>query len=284
MIRGISTHLFVAARLSLEQLKATASAGFDRIELFALKPHFDYQNRQLTSEIAAWFADQGPLLHSIHTPFCLDYQARGAGWLSIADPQRLKREKAIDEIKWALEFAEKTPLPYAVVHMGSGEDLYTLRHLDAVYYSLETLIPFARDRGVRLVLENIPNPLSSIEKMVRFLEESQLQQVGICFDSGHSNLQQDPAQEVESGGSRILTTHLHDNHGQKDEHLMPFHGSIAWPRLLEAFWKMNYQGALLLELKAGARDPFDVLKLASDCFDRFNRCHDELVQLESQEQ
>src|SRR5206468_12398666 len=57
MIRGISTHLFAARRLNFEQLEAAVSSGFERIEIFALKPHFDYQNKQLTSEIASWFSD-----------------------------------------------------------------------------------------------------------------------------------------------------------------------------------------------------------------------------------
>jgi sugar phosphate isomerase/epimerase len=285
MIRGISTHLFAAARLNLEQLEAAVSSGFERIEIFALKPHFDHQNKQLTSEITSWFSDHDGLLHSIHTPFSTDYQAGGgSGWLSIGDPEKFKREKALDEIRWALELAEKIPFPYAIVHMGSPDDPCTVRHLEAIYYSLEILIPFARDRGVRLALENIPSPLSAMEKILRFLEEAQLADVGICFDSGHSNLLASPAEEIERAGSKIVTTHLHDNHGQKDEHLLPFEGSISWPRVLESFDKINYRGCLLLELKAGNRDPFEVLKLAFQSFDRFKKCLEELAEMKSREE
>jgi sugar phosphate isomerase/epimerase len=285
MIRGISTHLFAAGRLDLEQLEAVVSSSFERIEIFALKPHFDYQNRQVTSKIASWFSDHGHLLHSIHTPFSTDYQARERlGWLSISDLEKSKREKALDEIRWALELAEKIPLPYAIVHMGSPDDPYTLKHLDAIYYSLEILIPFARDRGVCLALENIPNQLSPIDKILHFLDETQLAEVGICFDSGHSNLLSSPAEEIEMAGKRIVTTHLHDNHGQKDEHLLPFEGSISWPGVLESFNKINYQGCLLFELKAGNRDPFDVLKSAFQSFDRLQRCQDELAEMKSREE
>ena len=282
MIRGISTHLFAAGQLTLEQLEAVAAVGFERIEIFALKPHFDYQNRQLSSEIAAWFTDQGPLLHSIHTPFCADYQAReSAGWLSIGDPEKLKREKALDEIRWALEWAENIPFHYAIVHMGSPDDPYTPKHLDAIYYSLELLIPFARDRGVCLALENIPNQLSPLEKMLRFLKESQLKDVRICFDSGHSNLLASPADEIELARDAIVTTHLHDNHGHKDEHLLPFQGSIQWPKVLEAFDKIDYRGCLLLELKAESHDPMEILKSAFQTFDRFKKCQEELAEMKS---
>ena len=53
---------------------------------------------------------------------------------------------------------------------------------------LETLLPFAAARGVRLALENIPNELSPVERIRHFLEDAQLPEVGICFDSGHSHL------------------------------------------------------------------------------------------------
>ena len=32
---------------------------------------------------------------------------------------------------------------------------------------------------------------------------------------------------------RIVTTHVHDNHGEKDEHLLPFEGSIDWDATLK---------------------------------------------------
>lgn len=285
MIRGISTHLFAPGKLKLEQLEAIVSGGFERIEIFALKPHFDYRNRRFTSDIASWFSDHDSLLHSIHTPFCLDYQARGAsGWLSIGDPETQKREKAVDEIRWALELAERVPFRYAVVHMGSPDDTYTLKHLDAIYYSLETVLPFAKDRGVQVALENIPNQLSPVEKMLRFLDETQLRDVRICFDSGHSNLLGDPVEEISTAGKHIVTTHLHDNHGQKDEHLLPFEGSIPWPKVLESFDRIDYQGCLLFELKAGKRESLTVLQLALQAFDRFRKCQEELAEMKSREE
>jgi sugar phosphate isomerase/epimerase len=31
----------------------------------------------------------------------------------------------------------------------------------------------------------------------------------------------------------IASTHIHDNHGEKDEHLAPYDGSIDWPASLK---------------------------------------------------
>ena len=283
MIKGLSTHLFAAQKLTIGRLESIISSGFERVEIFAVKPHLDYQNKSIVSGLASWFADHSPLLHSIHTPFCMDYQARQRVWLSIAELEKLKRERAVDEIRRALELAEKVSFPFAIVHMGTPDDPYTFKHLDAVYYSLETLIPFARDRGVTLALENIPNQLSLLERILRFLEETRLTGIGVCFDSGHSNLLANPCEEIETAKGWVVTTHLHDNGGRKDEHLLPFEGSIEWPKVLKSFDKIHYQGCLLLELNSRDADPLQLLKSAIQTFDRFEECQEELAEAKSRE-
>lgn len=284
MKKGLSTYLFVDERLALEQLKAVQAHGFDALEIFALRPHFDYRDKKLTSDLASWLTDQNGFLQSLHTPFSRDYQARFSHpWLSIGEPERIRREQAVDEIRRALEFAEKVAFPLAVVHMGAPEDDLSPRRLDAIYYSLETLIPFARDRGVRLALENIPNRLSRLAQMRRFVEEAGLREVGICFDVGHAHLASDPASEINDGGPWIVSTHVHDNDGKADEHLLPFEGGIEWPRVLEAFESIQYQGNWVVELKKRNRTAAEVLKLAGQCFDRFKKCQEELLAVRSRE-
>jgi len=285
MKQGLSTHFFVEETLGVERLKEIRASGFDTLEIFAVKPHFDYQNKKLTAGLSSWLRDQGNFLQSLHTPFCMDYQARSSReWLSIADTERLRREKAVDEIRRALEFSEKVSFALAIVHMGAPEDRFSPRHLDAAYYSLETLVPFAEARGVKVALENIPNELSTVERMRRFLEDAQLKQVGICFDSGHSHLHADPQGEIRDGEAWIVATHLHDNHRKKDEHLLPFDGSIDWSKVLEAFDAIQYSGSLTLELKAWGRPPESMLKLAQERFDRLRTCQEELLEIKAREE
>ena len=284
MQKGISTHLFLKEPLTIKHLKMGRASGFDKIELFALRPHFDYRNKLSTESIASWLVDHESVLISIHTPFCLDYQVSGnPEWLSISAPEKAIRQRALDEIRWALEFAELVPGPMAVVHMGIPEEPFNLRHMKATYHSLEALLPFSRSLGVKIVLENIPNALSIIATMRKFLEQSQLVDVGICFDSGHSNLNGDPTDEIKEGGSLILTTHLHDNHGLRDEHLLPFEGNIDWIRVLEALMSNGYTGTYLLEVKENGQPLEAILMRAVAVFDRFQRCEEELLQLKTRE-
>ncbi len=48
----------------------------------------------------------------------------------------------------------------------------------------------------------------------------------------------------------LITTHVHDNRGRTDDHLLPFDGSIDWPAALTAVLKVGYEGVLLFEVAA----------------------------------
>jgi sugar phosphate isomerase/epimerase len=48
---------------------------------------------------------------------------------------------------------------------------------------------------------------------------------------------------------RVVTTHVHDNHGEKDEHLLPYEGSIDWEEALELFSAAPQALPVVIELK-----------------------------------
>ena len=269
---GISTYLFIEDRLDLDRLAALRRQGFQRLEILALRPHFDYRDGHLGREVADWLLDQESFLHSLHLPHCLEYRpGRIQTPLSIAATEPHRRTQAVDEARRALEFAERVPCPLAVIHAGALEDRYRPRHLDAIYQSLEILVPFAGDRGVRLTLENIPNRLS-LERMGRFLREAGLAGVGICFDAGHAHLESTPVSQIAAAGQWILTTHLHDNHGHRDEHLPPFAGTAPWPEILQGLAGSDYDGCLVLEFRGGAGDFRTALKSAGEAWNRLEDC------------
>jgi sugar phosphate isomerase/epimerase len=48
---------------------------------------------------------------------------------------------------------------------------------------------------------------------------------------------------------RVVTAHIHDNHGEKDEHLLPYEGNIDWEAGLAAIANAPQPVALVLEVK-----------------------------------
>ena len=65
---GISTHLFHADRLRHDHLAAVARAGFDTVELYATRTHFDYHEPAAATELAGWLDDTRLSLHAVHAP------------------------------------------------------------------------------------------------------------------------------------------------------------------------------------------------------------------------
>ncbi len=51
---GISTHLYHHQRLDRALLAQIAAYGFEAIELFATRSHFDYRAREMYPALAAW--------------------------------------------------------------------------------------------------------------------------------------------------------------------------------------------------------------------------------------
>jgi sugar phosphate isomerase/epimerase len=125
--------------------------------------------------------------------------------------------------------------------------------------------------GVRLALELIPNRLSSAEQLVRLIEdELELPEIGVCFDFGHAQLAGDLLDAIETLSGHIVTTHVHDNGGRSDDHLVPFDGRIDWEAGMMALQKVGYEGVLMLELAAAA-DTRAVLERAQRARDKLER-------------
>ena len=78
---GISTHLYHDQRLSREHLAQIAGYGFEAVELFATRSHFDYSNAASIDELARWLKETGLVLHSIHAPIFESFGAGGTGLL-----------------------------------------------------------------------------------------------------------------------------------------------------------------------------------------------------------
>ena len=64
---------------------------------------------------------------------------------------------------------------------------------------------------------------------------------------------------IETLSGHLWTTHVHDNGGKRDEHLLPYAGTIDWDAAMMETQKVGYDGPLMFEVADGG-DPLDVLK------------------------
>jgi sugar phosphate isomerase/epimerase len=280
---GISTHLYVADRLDRDHLVEIAAHDFDAVEVFAVRSHFDYRDRRAAIALAEWLDDTRLRLHSMHAPIARDY-VNGA-WqesLSLAATDESRRQAAVEETLATLGVTAVVPYSTLVLHAGVPEPYGSAadNHAGAMVRSLEELSPVAERYGVRLAVEVIPNALSTAAALVELVESDlDAAPLGICMDVGHARLMGDVVEAIETCSGHLATTHLHDNRGKTDDHLVPGKGAIDWEAAFLAFQKVGYDGAWIFELAAAAaRRP--VLEAAARARARFEpllRIGDEML-------
>lgn len=112
-----------------------------------------------------------------------------------------------------------------------------------------------RSYGVRAGIENLFYPvIGAPDALGRFLERCP-DGVGVLLDSGHVNLvlprdwcpHASMAEFVEALAAPVIEVHLHDNHGETDEHLMPGQGTADLHGMLDAVFASGLEGPITIE-------------------------------------
>jgi len=263
---GVSTHLYHDERLQKAHLLEIAASGFEAVEVFATRSHFDYHDADAIRALKDWLAEAKLELHSVHAPIT-DVFANGRGQRSFSTALRASgaRKATLGEMEGALNIATIIPFRFLVVHLGVPDAQHPGpddNNREAAIRSVEEIHGAAGAVGVQVALEVMGNSLSTPPGLIEILERAfDGADLGICMDVGHAHLLGDTAEAIETTSEYLVTTHIHDNRRQSDDHLVPFQGSIDWAATVMAFEKIGYDGVLMYEVKA-AESPRAVLERA----------------------
>ena len=172
---GISTHLYHGARLDRDHLVEIAAHGFEAVEIFATRTHFDYHDERAVAAIGEHLADARLRPHSVHAPTSEGF-TDGVWGPGVLDRARRRSQQAscgrrdaggdherhIDSARawWSCTRGFRPPR--------APEPRDNRR--DAFVASVEELQQAAQPLGVRLALEVIPNPIGDAETLVGLLE------------------------------------------------------------------------------------------------------------------
>jgi sugar phosphate isomerase/epimerase len=259
MRRAMSTHVRVRERLQTSHLDSMVRGGAEAIELFCAKEHFDYTDRARIREVAAWFKNNPIPLHSVHSPIysSADYGRHMAPTVNVVENEKRQRVEAMDEIKRAIEIAEQAPFRFLIQHLGVSHDKWEPRKMEYAITALEHLRVFAKPLGVTVLVENIANEITTPQRLVEILHVAHFDDVGFCFDIGHAHFGQGVRESFEIMSSNIRSTHLHDNHGERDEHLWIGEGTIDWNEAMELLQTAPHTPPLLLEITGESQNPIE---------------------------
>ena len=166
-----------------------------------------------------------------------------------------------DRLLWAIECTAEAGGKYCIIHPfnnGTAQE-------NAEFYS--TLIPYARDCGVIIATENMWNWDKTVDHAVdaacssprSFVEHIDILdgQICACLDIGHAEmygLGTSAPEMIEALGHRLLALHLHDNNQKRDQHKIPFSGSIDFSRVVASLKRIGYKGHMTLEADMHLKD------------------------------
>ena len=281
MQRLLSTYVFVSRKLTPELLEQIAGAGFQGLEIFCTRSHFEYSLKPEIRAMAGALEANRLQLVSLHAPTSRDISAmRQSGMpLSICEVERVRRVEAMDELKRAIDVADDLPYARLVLHMGGSREMADPRKRDAAFSTLEHLILHAHHAGVTICVENTTSEMGDPAYLRAFVDETRLTGLRFNFDIGHAHLSDFPEDaRIEKNFSPlrdlVSSVHLHDNHGEKDEHLHPYDGTIDWPvaiKILQSAPQTSLPIVLELKEKTGPEAPpaAEQLGAARKSLDRF---------------
>ena len=108
----------------------------------------------------------------------------------------------------------------------------------------QEIADYAQELGIKIAFEN--TKIKGYQEYI--LKNIKNDNVGICLDSGHLHAHFKDELNFDLFKDKIFCVHLHDNHGEKDEHLIPFEGTIDWNWLMDKLIECNYKGPVTMEL------------------------------------
>lgn len=116
--------------------------------------------------------------------------------------------------------------------------------------SLQTwrpLVDEAAERGLTIAIENVYE--ETPEPLLRLLKEIHSPHFRFCFDTGHYQVfsKAPISLWMKALGEYLLEVHLHDNHGEMDEHLPIGEGSFDFTELFALFSRLRLRPIFTIE-------------------------------------
>jgi len=263
---GLSTHLFVHETLCPLWIRKIKEYGFRFIEIWGMRPHFDYKKNSAVSMLKDFLDKEGIRAISLHAPFYLHVKdAKERKWLSISSKEEKERKKIIKEIKEVMDVMRVFETDVIAIHCGlkvnreaEGDNIPK-----ALYKSIEELMDYSMKSNIKIALENAPNQYSTTLKILDIVKKYHSKSLGMCLDLGHANVSEDPVKAIKKASGHIFSIHASDNDGTEDSHLSPFQGKIKWKSVRDTLFYEEYDGPFMLELR-NYGDYDEVLSQARD--------------------
>lgn len=149
-------------------------------------------------------------------------------------------------------------IPWLVIHPSTdfGADAVYRESKRKNVEFIRRLAEFAGEKGVGIAVENMwdlhiaPRRYyaDNAEELAELIDAVDMENVGACWDLEHASImQQDQKKAMRVLGKRLKATHVSDQTGVDNIHVLPFQGKTDWPAAMEALADIGYEGNLNYE-------------------------------------
>jgi len=215
-----------------EMVECFKKTGVKRTFVGSDIPEFD--------NVMKLFLENGIICETLHAPF----RKINAMWGS----DETAAKNMIDSIKDAIDKCHKYSIPVVIVHLSSGMPMPEMNEKGIERF--EEVFDYADEKNVKVALEN----QRYLENLDFFLNK--YSDKGFCWDTGHEfALSVDNrVKYMERFGKKTIALHIQDNRCDfnKDDHLLPYDGSIDFDYVAKKIAESGYNGTLMLEVTKDA--------------------------------
>ncbi len=137
---------------------------------------------------------------------------------------------------------------------------------------LKIIADHIKGRNIYICLENLYAgnteyfSCAFAEDLIKIIQVVGSDQFGICLDTGHLHISKgNQGDFIRTAGSLLRAIHIADNRGERDDHLMPYHGGkVDFVDVVKALDEISYNGLFNLEIpgESGVPEPLRLAKVA----------------------
>ena len=194
--------------------------------------------------------------------------SQGGNYLK-PDPE--KAEFLVAATLRSIEICKELGIQNTVVHPGCAEGLTKEEWFEKNKAFYGRLIPMMEKTGVNVLVENSTQAntkgrywANSGKDMVEFLNYVGHPLLHACWDTGHANCEGSQYQDILDLGKELYAIHYNDNHGERDEHLIPYLGTMNHDEVMHALIDAKYEGYFTLECSSSLLQPRRRREFAAD--------------------
>lgn len=251
---GISASAYCKDRLDEAGLKRAKAHGYDCLDYGFLSETETPYYALNTADFEKHYTEERRMAEDAGISI---YQTHGPWRWPPKDTESADRKERFEKMCMALTATKLLGAQYMVIHpiMPFGDhanpDPKRFHEMNVEFFAALTKV--ARQEGVGISFENMPMPVLTLARpseMLAFAREIDSEYFTVCLDTGHAAIcGESPAQGVRLLGKMLTVLHVHDNDGHRDQHLMPYEGSIDWEDFRKALKETDFSGVLSLETK-----------------------------------